>query len=390
MSQQPVISAWSAISPWGRRGRDFADGLSRGRPTALPLAPPHAQMPVEKACLVPDFDIRAVLGKKGTRSMDRATAMAVATIDELLGGESGQRLPGIGEGTGLTLGTSTGSVQSTMDFTRDSLVGQRPYLVDPARFPNTVMNCAAGQSAIWHRLKGPNATIAGGRATGLLALQYALRLLRAGRAEALICGAVEEFSATRAWLAWHSRGAGSAPPVLGEGAAVWLLEQRAGAAANGRAGIAEVAGLEFGFAQEAGEIRGVLADCLRRLLDAAAAQPGQVTAVAACGARGAEGESERAALADVLGGPGPGPGPGGPGPGGVGCAALIGDCHAASAAFQVAAVLATAGHGGGQAQGWLALVTSVEAGGMVGAALLRPCAPPRPPDPPSPRTPGMG
>ncbi|MEK8171048.1 beta-ketoacyl synthase N-terminal-like domain-containing protein [Streptomyces sp. M19] len=88
---------------------------------------------------------------------------------------------------------------------RDSLVGDRPFYVDPARFPNTVLNSAAGRSAIWHRLKGPNATVAGGHATGLLALRYAMRLQRAGRATTVVCGAVEEFSSARAWLEWHAR-----------------------------------------------------------------------------------------------------------------------------------------------------------------------------------------
>jgi 3-oxoacyl-[acyl-carrier-protein] synthase II len=375
VNPQPVISGWAAVSPWGRTGRDFADGLSRGLGTAAPLPVGRADVPVGEACLVPDFDIATVLGKKGTRSMDRATAMAVAAIDELLGGPNGQRLGGRSEDIGLALGTSTGCVQSTMNFTRDSLTGQRPYLVDPAQFPTTVMNCAAGQSAIWHRLKGPNATVAGGRVTGLLTLQYALRLLRAGRAQALLCGAVEEFSAARAWLAWHARPDETTAPVLGEGAAIWLIERptsaTAGSAEIGRAGLTEVAGLEFGFAADADEIRGALADCLSRLLGAAAIEPGQISVVAESGAPGADGESERAALADVLGGASPRV---------VNCAAMIGDCYAASAAFQVLAVLALADRGG-LSPAWHAVVTSAEAGGAVGAALLRPAPPGQADDP---------
>jgi len=370
VSPRPVISGWAAVSPWGRTGRDFADGLSRGLGTATaPLPADCAHLPVGEACLVPDFNIATVLGGKGTRSMDRATAMAVAAIDELLGGPNGRRLGGRSLDIGLALGTSTGCVQSTMNFTRDSLTSRRPYLVDPAQFPNTVMNCAAGQSAIWHRLKGPNATVAGGRVTGLLTLQYALRLLRAGRAQSLLCGAVEEFSPARAWLAWHTRPDEATAPVLGEGAAVWLIGRptsaRAGSAEIGRAGLTEVAGLEFGFAANAGEIRGVLADCLRRLLLAAATEPGQISVVAESGAPGADGESERAALADVLGGAAPRI---------LNCAAMIGDCYAASAAFQVVAVLALADRGG-LPPAWRAVVTSAEAGGAVGAALLRPAAP---------------
>lgn len=358
----PVISAWAAVSPLGLHGADFSAGLRSGRRTGKPLDPEEWSAPFQEACLVPDFHIKQILGRKGTRSMDRATGLAVTAIGRLL---TAERLPGVGENTGVALGTSTGSAQSIMDFTRDSLVGERPFFVDPARFPNTVMNCAAGQTAIWHGLKGPNTTIAGGRATGLLTLQYALRLQRAGRASTVLCGAVEEFSSARAWLEWHSRADGDTAAVLGEGAAVWLLEPEGSAREHGRGGLVEVAGLEFGFAADTdggtGRARTVLAEVVRRLLDRTGTEPGRIWAVADSQAPGAEGEAERAALADVLGGHEPLR---------VSAADAIGDTYAASAAFQITAVLALAERPD-TAPGSLALVTSVDRDGVVGAALLR-------------------
>ncbi|MEU7647508.1 beta-ketoacyl synthase N-terminal-like domain-containing protein [Streptomyces huasconensis] len=360
--ETPVITAWSAISPWGLDSADFTTGLRSGKSAALRLDPDLWETPFDEACVLPDFDIRAVLGRKGTRSMDRVSALAVTAAGRLLDDGTGTRPAGIGEGTGLVLGTSTGSAQSMMSFTRDSFVGDRPYLVDPARFPNTVMNCAAGQSAIWHRLKGPNTTLAGGRGTGLLALRYGLRLQRAGRAETLLCGAVEEFSPARAWLEWHARGrradqdsAGAGP--LGEGAALWLLERAGTAERNGRRPLAVPLGLEFGFARDGGHIKDVLADCLRRLLTRVEVAPREVGTVADSGAGGAQGEAEHAALVEVFGAAVPD---------GPRSAASIGDTSAASAAFQLTAVLALAEPG---TEG-LALITTVEANGVVGAALL--------------------
>ncbi|MET7765638.1 beta-ketoacyl synthase N-terminal-like domain-containing protein [Streptomyces sp. NPDC005393] len=368
----PVISAWTAVSPLGPHGADFTAGLRSGRTAGRPLDPEEWSVPFREACLVPDFHIRQILGRKGTRSMDRATGLAVTAIRRLLDGDgpgddgregegAGERLPGVGEHTGLALGTSTGSAQSIMDFTRDSLVGEKPFFVDPARFPNTVMNCAAGQSAIWHGLKGPNTTIAGGRATGLLTLQYALRLQRAGRADTVLCGAVEEFSSARAWLEWHARADGDRAAVLGEGAAVWLLEPDARAREHGRGGLAEVAGLEFGCAADVAAARTVLADAIRRLLDRTGVAPGEIRAVADSRAPGAEGEAERAALADALGGHEPPR---------ITAADTIGDTCAASAAFQIAAVLALAERKE-IAPGAHALVTTADRDGVVGAALLR-------------------
>lgn len=364
----PLISAWAAVSPWGPHGADFADGLAAARRTERPVDAGEWTVPQPTACLVPDFRIKEVLGRKGTRTMDRATGLAVTALRQLLtGGGAGrgdgtvERLPGVGEDAGLALGTSTGSAQSSMDLTRESLTSSRPFFVDPARVPNSVMNCATGASAIWHRLKGPNATIAGGRAAGLLALQYALRLQRAGRAETVLCGAVEEFSAARAWLDWHSRPAGREAAVLGEGAAFWLMEPAATATAHGRGGLAEVLGLEFGFAADGGSARAVLAEVLQRLLDRTGTTGDQLWAVADGRAPGAEGEAERAALAELLGDHRPlRPAP----------AESIGDTCAASAAFQISAVLALAERGDAE-PGSLALITSVDRDGVVGAALLR-------------------
>lgn len=194
-SNRLIIRRWSAVSPYGIGAQAFIDGLREGAATERPLM--YDEGPYRSAHLVPDFSPALALGKKGTRSMDRATALAVTTVRELLDG-----LPEslVGDRPGLVLGTTTGSASSMMEFTRDSLTGQRPFFVDPARFPNTVMNCAAGQCAIWHNLTGPNATVAGGRLSAFHALNYAKRLIRTRRASSIIAAAVEEYSTARAWL----------------------------------------------------------------------------------------------------------------------------------------------------------------------------------------------
>ncbi|MFI9152073.1 beta-ketoacyl synthase N-terminal-like domain-containing protein [Streptomyces sp. NPDC053367] len=358
----PLISAWSVVSPFGLHASDFTAGLGAGRAAAESLDGDDWRVPVDSACLVPGFSNREVLGRKGTRSMDRVTGLAVAAVGRLLQDGEGERIPGVADDAALVLGTNTGSAQSIMDFTRDSLVQEKPFFVDPMRFPNTVMNCAAGQSAIWHQLKGPNTTIAGGRASGLLALNYALRLKKSGHADTVLFGAVEEFSAARAWLEWHTWG-GREEAVLGEGAAVLLLESEEDSAAHGRGGLAEVLGLEFGVYHEPGSEPAVLVDCVRRLLERVGVQPGQVRFHADSHAGGERAATERVALAAVFGTDGPERVP---------CAELIGDTNAAAAAFQIAAVLAVA-EGREDVRDQVALITSVDRDGVVGCALLRLC-----------------
>lgn len=355
---RPVITAWSAVSPFGIGRTVFAEGVRERRSTVAALGADGAGGPRDEACVVPAFDVRAVLGKKGTRSMDRVTGLAVTAVGALLDDAERNRAVGTGEGAALALGTTTGSAQSMMDFTRESLTGDQPFFVDPARFPNTVMNCAAGQSAIWYQLKGPNTTIAGGRTAGLHALNYSRRLLAAGRAQTVLCGAAEEYSTARAWLEHHSGDGAQAPP-LGEGCAVLLVEPAAGDDA-GQPVLAEILAVELGVVLR-DDVAGSLVACLRGALRRSGVGITEIVAVARSGAPGAEGDAEAAVVGEL--------------PAGVEAAdltqvGLIGDTGAASAAFQTAALLAHAEDDPAVA-GKVGLVTSVDRSGTVGCALLR-------------------
>ncbi|WP_280274199.1 beta-ketoacyl synthase N-terminal-like domain-containing protein [Nocardia wallacei] len=222
MTSTLAITGWSVISPYGPGGEAFARGITERR-SALRPQRDGEPLPQPLIGAIDDFETRTHLGRKGTRSMDRATGLAVATVGMMLGAHPVD--PQTAAGTALVLGTTTGSARSMMEFTRDSLTQDKPYHVDPSHFPNTVMNCAAGQCAIWHGITGPNATISSGRATVLAALNYARRLRRGGHATTVLCGAVEELSEHRAWLEWH----GAADPArrsrpLAEGCAIFLLE----------------------------------------------------------------------------------------------------------------------------------------------------------------------
>lgn len=277
-----------------------------------------------------DFEIKEVLGRKGTRSMDRVTALAVATAGRLLDDGSGGRIRGAGEETALVLGTDHSSAQSMVDFSRDTLTQAKPYFVDPGRFPNTVLNCAAAQCGIWHGLRGPNATVAGGRAAGLLALNYARRLQRSGRARAVLCGAAEELSPIRERL--------QEPAVLGEGCAMVLLEPAGEPGRHGRPELAEVLAVEFAVGG-----REELARCVARALEVSGETPDRVRAHISSG-----GDGE-----DVLSTPPPVR---------LDTSDLAGDLSAASAAFALVSALETPG---------LCLVTALDRDGIVGCALLR-------------------
>jgi 3-oxoacyl-[acyl-carrier-protein] synthase II len=339
-----VITAWEAYSPLGHGGAAHTDGLrSAGAASRSPSA-------------VADFDARKILGR-GTRAMDRAAGLAVATTRRLLERVGTPESPfGVHhpEQVALVLGASDG-IKSTMDFVRDTWTRDRPYDVDPAHVPRTLMNYAAGQCAIWHGIKGPNTTICGSHATSLLTLNYARRLQRNGHATATMWGAVEELSADRiAVEAARLDSVDGRPPA--EGCVMFLLESVQTSQPSQRPPLADVLTVEFGVWTDPEGIRPALVDCLRRALTRAAVSPDEIFAVAPLSSDNARGRRERAAAADVLGDV----------PVLTRTSVAVGDTRAASAAFQIVELLVQPG-----ATGRVGVVTTVDAEGRVGCALLR-------------------
>ncbi|MFE6984518.1 beta-ketoacyl synthase N-terminal-like domain-containing protein [Streptomyces griseus] len=350
-----VISAWSAVSPFGIGHEAFVSGFHAGRSAVTAVDREQWRTPDDEVCLVPGFSPAAALGRKGTRAMDRVTGLAVSAVGRLIDESPDPHTASDGEDVALVLGTTSGSVQSMMDFTRSGLVSEKPYFVDPARFPNAVMNCAAGQCAIRHRLKGPNTTIAGGRVSGLHALKYAQRLLNADRARTVLCGAVEEYADARAWLDLHSRGEDETGVVHGEGCVMLRVEPEAAAADGAHATVEAV---EVGVFDAVGDAAAVLGRCVRRALDRAGAEPSDVWTVAPSGAAGALGAAEQAVLDQHFD------------PAAVNrVSRLIGDTAGAAAMFQLAAVLALAEQD--DVRGRVAVVTAVDRDGEAGCAVLR-------------------
>ena len=171
---------------------------------------------------IDSFDAAQLLGSKGTSTLDRMTQLAIVATGQVL---AGAQLPAPRRGAaGIVLGSTSGGLGSIAGFVRTTYTAAQPHLVSPMLFPNTVMNCAAGQAAIWHGLKGTNASVCAGDLSGMAALQYAARMLHGGHAQDLVAGAVEEHSDFIE--AMHRAQPGASVPFA-EGGAVFLLRRDA-------------------------------------------------------------------------------------------------------------------------------------------------------------------
>lgn len=371
----PRVVGWSALSPLGVGRQAFVDGLLAGRSGTLPAAtvdgPPPAGYPLA------GFDPAALIGTKGTRTLDRMTLMVIATTTLVLTEYSDTLGDDLGS-IGLVLGTSTGSIDSITGFLRDTFTQDRPYYVDPAAFPNTVMNGAAGRTAIWHGLRGPNSTVAGGQGTGLAALRYASRMIRRGYAHTLLVGCVEELSQPVAWAAHQIRGGTTTITPLGEGCVVFLVRSAeaisgtsaaegsaAGDSATQTGCLAGLVDFEFGVAarHDPGALADTLASAIGTVLRRCGVEPAEVWLVS-LGQSGAA-ELDAAELDGVDRALGRGHTPRR-----VVAARQVGNSYSALNAFQLAAALAIAESEDSTTRSRPAILTSVGNDGTVACALI--------------------
>jgi 3-oxoacyl-[acyl-carrier-protein] synthase II len=370
----PCISAWSALSAFGVGRKLFVEGFLDGQ------AGPHTETAGELGeagadFLLKDFDPVRILGKKGTRTLDRMALMVIATSGMLLD-EYAASIGDTRGSFGLVLGTSLGSMASIVDFTSDTFIQDRPYLVNPAAFPNTVMNGSAGHTAIWHGLRGLNSTISAGQLTGLAALRYATRMIRRGYVETLLVGCVEELSRPVACAAGrffpanppHEAESGPGRRVrLGEGCVIFLVDSARAAEAGGRQALAELVDFEFAVGPPRGDPAGqsrCLADAIRILLRRNQAEPADVRQVSlsCCGQSELE-VAERSAIGEIFAAAGQ--------PRLLMAARQVGNTFSALGAFELAAVLSVAESEGDTGRGQLSLITSLGLDGAAGCALIR-------------------
>lgn len=260
------------------------------------------------------FEPRDYLGDRNLRPVDRTARLLLVAAQQALEASGWTAERRAGREVGLALGTMFCSVRTIAEFDRRA-VQLGPSYASPLDFANSVINAAAGQAAIWHDLRGINSTLAGGEASGLMALAYAADLIRHGRSEALLAGGVEELC-FEAFLGFDRAGRLGQRPVpfdarrdgcaLAEGAAALMIEDAAGAAARGARVLAIVRGHGQAFDPSAGEDEAAAASAVARAvrlaLEDAAVDPRDLD-VLVLGANGSvRGDrAEALGLAEALG-----------------------------------------------------------------------------------------
>lgn len=213
---------------------------------------------------ITDFKAQDFLGDKGLRTFDRVTKL-VLSAGKLALDDAGLK-SSLDEGqslrTGVSLGSTLGSVHSISEFDKQGL-REGPSTVNPALFPNTVINAPASQMSIKFNIKGFNTTISTGFSASLDAIDYACNFIKLYDYDMVLAGGAEELC-LQTFLGFSKIGhlAGSREGkeevncpfdkrrngiVLGEGACIFVLEDMEHAKKRGANIYAEILGYGTSF-----------------------------------------------------------------------------------------------------------------------------------------------
>lgn len=257
MRNRVVITGMGIISSLGDSPSELHASLCQGRSGIKSIELFNTEgLGSSLGAEIESFDAKKYLGGRNLRPLDR-TSRLVASAAQLALDDSG--LTDATRNTvevGLVLGTMFCSVRTISEFDRRALEAGPAY-ASPMDFSNTVINAAAGQTAILHKLRGINSTISG-TTSSLQAIAYATDIIRTGGAQVILAGGTDELcfesflGFDRAGLLCRSDNAAGGFPVpfdarrngtvLGEGAALLVLESADFARERGANVMAEITG----------------------------------------------------------------------------------------------------------------------------------------------------
>lgn len=256
-NRRVVVTGLGAVTPLGNNVRDTWEAMKAGKNGIAPITFfDTSNYKAKLAAEVKNFDPKDYLEINDTLRTDRYTQFAVAAAQQAVD-DSGIESSVEPERFAVELGTGIGGIR-TFEIEHTKLLEKGPRRVSSLFVPMMISNMAAGMIAIRHKCRGSAMPAVTACASGSNAIGEAMRMIRHGYADAVITGGTEAAvtqssvagfvnmqalsvsgDPNAASLPFDKRRAGF---VIGEGAAVLVLEEYEHAKARGAKIYGEVCG----------------------------------------------------------------------------------------------------------------------------------------------------
>ncbi|MEU6610104.1 beta-ketoacyl-[acyl-carrier-protein] synthase family protein [Streptomyces shenzhenensis] len=253
--QSVVVTGVGLVSAAGIGVDATWKGMLAGQPTAR-TNPDLAGLAVDFACQVPDFNPTAQLGANLARRTDRHSQLAFVAGAEALHMAGLKPEDWDGPRVGVVIGTAFGGVTTLEEQTLRVARGEP---VSALTVPMVAPNMLAGQLSLHWGARGPSFATCTACASGTTAIGLGSQLLRTGVCDIVLAGG-SDAPVNRVITASFARMSALSPRrqapalasrpfdvardgfVLGEGAAVLVLERSGQAAARKARPLARIAG----------------------------------------------------------------------------------------------------------------------------------------------------
>lgn len=253
-----VVTGLGAITPIGNNVEEFWQGIHKEKTGFAPISYfDTAEYRCKLAAEVKNFDPTQYMDKKAARRMEQFCQFAVAAAGEAIRDAGLDMEQEDAYRVGCSIGSGTGSLQA-IEREYDRLKEKGPGRVSPMFVPLMISNMAAGNVGIAYGLKGKSLNVVTACATGTHSIGEAFRSIQYGEADVMVAGGTESaitpigiagFSALTALSFSEDPERCSIPFdrerngfVMGEGAAVVVLEELEHARGRGARIYAELAG----------------------------------------------------------------------------------------------------------------------------------------------------
>jgi len=310
-----VITGAGTINPLGHNVPDTFAALREGRCGIGPLDIRDVdRLSVQIGGQVKGYDAENLFNRQQIALYDRFTQFTLIAAREALAQADLEFSGALANKSGVVLGTSGGGL-STQDENYRAVYEAGKNRVHPFIVPKLMNNAAASHVSMEWNLRGPSFTVASACASSNHAMGQAFNMIRCGMADVMVTGGSEAmlcFGGVKAWEGLRVMSYDACRPfsanrsgmVQGEGAGVFVFEERDHAMARGAEIWAEVRG--FAMTSDAADIvmpsKQGAARAIEGALTDARLAPSDVGYINAHGTGTAANDKvECAAVADVFG-----------------------------------------------------------------------------------------